>query len=187
MKKSLAILMLVIALFYFSGFASAGVPTVESYDVFHIEPGEEFEVEVLVICHADVANYTVTVTLHSRFQFAENDSDMVISGINASVTYEGRDTDELFFEFPMVANNNTPDGNYNIQYEVYWNGSETGFVPTFVERDTVRVSVREGEESPCSSTSFIILPLFAVGMAYPAFKGLKGDFNGTKGFFKRKN
>lgn len=115
MKKSLAILMLVIALFYFSGFASAGVPTVESYDVFHIEPGEEFEVEVLVICHADVANYTVTVTLHSRFQFAENDSDMVISGINASVTYEGRDTDELFFEFPMVANNNTPDGNYNIQ------------------------------------------------------------------------
>ncbi|MEE9150698.1 MAG: hypothetical protein V3U20_02550, partial [Thermoplasmata archaeon] len=177
----------IIAFWVLAGITSAGVPTVEPHDVFRTEPGEKFEVEVLVICHADVANYTVSVTLHSRFQFVENDSDMVVSGTNASITYEGQDTDELFFEFPMVAKNNTPDGNYNIQYEVYWNGSETGFVSTLVERDTVSVSVREGEESPCSSTGFVVLPLFAVGIVFSVFNKQKGESNGTKGFLKRKD
>jgi hypothetical protein len=187
MKRSLVLFMLIFILVYFSGFVNAGVPTVESYDVFNVEPGEEFEAEILVICHADLANYTVSVTLHPRFQFIENESDMVISGVNASITYEGLDTDELIFEFPMVSKNDTPDGNYNIKYEVYWNGSGTGFIPTFVESGTVQVSVREGEDTPCSSTSFVILPLFGGGMIYSAYKRQKGDIYGTKGFLKRKD
>jgi len=161
MGKSLAILMITFAFCITAGFVSAGIPEINANDVLSVEPEEEFEVEVFVKCHAEEANYTVNVTLHPRFEFLEEGSDMNVSGNNASITYLGYDTDELRFEFPMMALNNTPEGDYNLNYQVYWNGSETGFVLTLVESDSVRVSVGEGGQDTCSSSSLIILPITA--------------------------
>ena len=150
----------------FSGMASAGEPVVTANDVFSVDPGEGFEVDIFVECHEDVANYTVSVTIHPRFEFGES-SVMVVSGNNASITYMGYDQDSLRFEFPMVATNDTPEGDYHMPYSVYRNSSETGFMLTLEETDTVRVSVGEGGgENPCTTTSFLILPVFAVGCTF---------------------
>jgi hypothetical protein len=173
MRKGLVICLLIIIFCVSVGIASAGVPTIHANDIFSIEPGDEFEVEVFIECHAVEANYTVNVTLHPRFQFVEEESDMIISGTNASITYLGYDTDELRFEFPMMALNDTPEGDYNIPYRVYWNGSETSFVFTLVESDTVQVSVGEGGDSACSTTDSLILPIFGISIAFGIFKKQK--------------
>lgn len=173
MGKGLVTWMPIIIFLISAGIVSAGVPTINANDVFNVEPGDTFEVEVFVECHSVEANYTVSVTLHPRFQFVEEGSDMNISGTNASITYLGYDTDELRFEFPMVALNDTPEGDYNIPYQVYWNGSETSFVLTLIESDTVRVSVGEGGDSACSTSDFIILPILGISIAFCIVKKQK--------------
>lgn len=173
MRKGLVICMLIITFCVSAGFASAGVPTIHANDVLNIEPGEEFDIVIFVECHASVANYTVNVTLHPRFQFVEEGGDMVVSGSNASITYLGYDTDDLRFEFPMFALNNTPEGDYNIPFQAYWNGSETSYVLAQVESDTVQVSVGEGGRSPCSTTDLLILPVFGVSIAFCIVKRQK--------------
>lgn len=173
MRKGLVMCMLIIIFYVLSGLASAGVPTIHANDVFHIEPGNDFDVVIFVECHAEVANNTVTVIRHPRFEFVEEGSDMVVDGDNASITETGYDTDEIRFEFPMMASNNTPEGDYNMHYEVHWNGSETGFVYTLVESDTIQVSVGEGGDSACSTTDFILLPVFGLSIAFCIVKRQK--------------
>ncbi len=172
MRKRLVICVFLIAFCILAGFVSAGKPEVNANDVIsRVDPGEEFDVNIFIDCHANVANYTVKITGSPRFRFVEDGSDMVISGSNASITKMGFDEENLRFKFPMMALNNTPDGDFSIHYEAYWNGSETGFVPELVESDSVRVSVGEGgEDSPCSSAGFVILPVLAVGTAFSIVK-----------------
>ncbi len=166
MPKNLITCMLIFALYFSVGIASAGVPEIEANDILHREPGVEFDVVIFVNSHAD-ADYTVNVTLHPRFQFVENGSAMNVTGDTASITYTGYDTDSLRFEFPMVAENDTPEGDYNIQFEVYWNGSETGFNYTLVDDDTVKISIGEGgDSSPCSSSALLVLPVLAFGTSF---------------------
>lgn len=158
---------LLLTFYILAGMVSAGEPEIDARDVLSVDVGEEFEVDIIVTFHEDVANYTVSVTLHPRFEFVEGNPDMVVSGDNASITYEGRDQESIRFEFQMMALNNTPDGDYHIPYSVYWNGSETNFTTTLVESDTVRVSVGEGGgDNPCGTSSFLILPVFVVGTAF---------------------
>lgn len=167
MRKRTVIWVFMFTFCVFAGMANAGEPVITANDRFGVDAGEEFDVVIFVECHEDVANYTVRVTLHPRFEFVEEDSDMVVSGSNASITHMGYDQDSLRFEFPMVATNDTPEGDYHIPYSVYRNGSETNFILTLEESDTVRISIGEGGgENPCSSTSFLILPVFAVGCAF---------------------
>ena len=163
MSKNLIICMLIFALCFSVGIASAGIPEIEANDILRREPGEEFDVVIFVNSHAE-ADYTVNLTRHPRFQFVEEGSNMNVSGDSALITYTGYDTDSLRFEFPMVAENDTPEGDYNIQYEVYWNGSETGFNYTLVEDQTVKISIGEGgDSSTCSSSALLVLPVLAFG------------------------
>lgn len=162
MRKLLCLISFAVILTFISGIASAGVPEVYANDIFHVDPGETFDVVVIVECHAEVANYTVIVTLHPRFDFAPQGSDMNVSDDVATITYVGYDTDTLRFEFPMVAQNDTPEGDYNTPYALFWNGSETGYMPSQVSSDTVVISVGEGTSGSCSTLSFTILPALAV-------------------------
>jgi hypothetical protein len=175
MKNRLSIWALILIFCFGAGIASAGVPEISAPPVSRIEPGEEFDVDIFVVCHAVEADYTVTLTLHPRFEFVEEGSGMVIADDNASITITGYDKDNPRFEFPMRALNDTPDGDYNIQYAVYWNGSETGFRETVVDGGSVRVSVGEGgEDSPCSSTGILILPILAIVTAFCIVKKKSG-------------
>jgi hypothetical protein len=150
----------------FAGIATAGVPTIRTNEVKNIDPEELFEIEIIVESHA-VSNYTVEVTLHPKFEFADNESDMNITGDTASITIDGIDTDVLRFEFPMMAKNDTPEGEFKIQYRVYWNGTETGFTRELIESDTVTVSVGEGGDTgPCSSSSLLVLPVLFIGISF---------------------
>jgi hypothetical protein len=167
MRIRLAIFILFLVFLLFASTASAGVPEVRANNRFSIEPGEEFDIVVFVDCHADEANYTVIVTLHQRFEFADDTGDMNVSGDTATIIYVGYDTDSLRFEFPLVAKNGTPEGDYNIPYEVKWNGTETSFTLSSVEEGTVRVSVGEGGgDTNCASVSIIILPIMGMGIIY---------------------
>lgn len=155
----------------YAGFASAGVPEVRANDRFAVEPEEEFNIVIFVDAHAVEANYTVMVTLHQRFDFAADPGDVNVTGDKGTITYVGYDTDSLRFEFPMFAKNETPEGDYNIPYEVKWNGSETNFVLTDVEEGTVRVSVGEGGgDTNCSSAFLIIIPVSSIGILYSYIK-----------------
>ena len=166
MRRSLVIWIIILTFCVFAGIATAGVPTIRTNEVKNIEPEEIFEVAIIVESHA-VSNYTVEVTLHPRFEFADNESDMNITGDMASITIEGIDKDVLRFEFPMMAKNDTPEGEFNIQYEVYWNGTETGSTRELVKSDEVTVSVGEGGDTgPCSSSSLLVLPVLFVGIAF---------------------
>jgi hypothetical protein len=160
------ILLLVMSMITFSTLASAGVPEIQANDKSLVEPEEDFDLVVFVDCHADVANYTVIVTLHPRFEFAEDPGDMVVANdsASASITLLGYDQDGLRFEFPMHALNETPEGDYNIPYEVKWNGSETSFALESVEEGTVRISVGEGgSEGACGTTGLLVLPFVGFG------------------------
>jgi hypothetical protein len=162
---------MLMVLLVFSATASAGVPEVRSNNLFSVEPEEEFEIVIFVDPHAAEANYTVSVTLLQRFAFASNSGDVNVSGDTGSITYIGYDTESIRFEFPMFAVNGTPEGDYNIPYEVKWNGSETSFVLTSVEEGTVRVSVGEGGgDTNCSSAIIIILPITGMGIIYTFIK-----------------
>jgi hypothetical protein len=164
MKIRIMILLLVMSMITFSSLASAGVPEVQADDRFSVDTEEEFDLVIFVDCHADVANYTVIVTLHPRFAFAEDPGEMVVTNDSASITLLGYDTDSLRFEFPMYAVNETPEGDYNIPYEVKWNGSETSFALESVEEGTVRVSVGEGgSEGACGTSSLLVLPFVGFG------------------------
>jgi hypothetical protein len=170
MRRSLVIWITIFTLTIFAGIATAGVPTIKTAEVKNIEPEELFEIEIIVESHA-VSNYTVEVTLHPRFKFAGNESDMNITGDTASITIDGIDTDVLRFEFPMMAKNDTPEGEFNIEYRVYWNGTETGFTKELVESDKVTVSIGEGGDTgPCSSSGLLVLPLLCVGVAFLIIK-----------------
>ncbi|UCE38043.1 MAG: hypothetical protein JSW00_02025 [Thermoplasmata archaeon] len=166
MRRSLALYTIITTFCVFAGIASAGEPDVSANNVIGIEPEEEFDLVIFVESHADDSNYTVIVTLHRRFEFVENKSDMIISGDEASITLEGDDKDELRFEFPMMAEEDTPEGSYHIDYEAYWNGSETDFENKLIKMDSVRVSVGEGGRSSCSTTDFLILPVLAIGLVF---------------------
>ncbi len=166
MRRSLVIWITILTLCIFAGIATAGVPTIRTGEAKNKEPEEIFNVVVIVESHA-VSNYTVEVTLHPKFEFADNESDMNITGDTASITLDGIDTDVLRFEFPMMAKNETPEGEFNIQYSVYWNGTETGFTRELVESDTVTVSIGEGGDTgPCSSSSLLVLPVLFVGISF---------------------
>jgi hypothetical protein len=92
---------------------------------------------------------------------------MEIVGDTASTTYFGFDQDSLRFEFPMMAQNETPEGDYHLRYEAYWNGSETSFVYTLVDSGQVRVSVGEGGgEGTCNSSSLLVLPFAFLGIVF---------------------
>ncbi len=171
MRIRLTIFVLFMVFLVFCATASAGIPEVRSNNLFSVEPEEEFEIVIFVDSHAAEANYTVIVTLHQRFEFASDPGDVNISGDTGTITYIGYDTDSLRFEFPMFAVNETPEGDYNIPYEVKWNGSETSFVLTSVEEGTVRVSVGEGGgDTNCSSVIFLILPISSIGLIYAVYK-----------------
>ncbi|UCF09094.1 MAG: hypothetical protein JSW28_05275 [Thermoplasmata archaeon] len=170
MGKGIFILVLATALTVICGAASAGVPEVYANDIFHAEPGVVFELLIFVECHADASNYTVTVNLHPRFVFAEEGSDMTVSDRNASITYLGYDADTLRFEFPMAAENNTPDGKYLTTYSVHWNGSETGFTPQLAESGHVSISVGEGTSGSCTTLGFVVLPLLALVTSFMIVK-----------------
>lgn len=160
------ILLLAMSLITISSLASAGIPEIQANDKSLVEPEEEFELVVFVDCHADVANYTVIVTLHPRFEFAEDTGDMEVTNDSASITLLGYDQDSLRFEFPMLAVNETPEGDYNIPYEVKWNGSETSNVLTSVEEGTIRVSIGQGgSEGGCGTTGLLVLPFVGFGAA----------------------
>jgi hypothetical protein len=160
------ILLLVMSLLTFSTLASAGIPEVQVNNVASVEPEEDFDIVIFVDAHADIANYTVIVTLHPRFEFGQTPSEMVVRNDSASLTLLGYDQDSLRFEFPLIAQNGTPEGDYNIQYEVKWNGSETSNLLESVEEGTVRVSVGQGgSEGACGSTGLLILPFVGLGAA----------------------
>ncbi len=166
MRLNMIMLVFIMTFCILAGIATAGIPTIRTSEVKNIEPEEIFEIEIIVESHA-VSNYTVEVTLHPRFEFADNKSDMNITGDTASITLHGIDTDVLRFEFPMMAKNDTPEGEFKVQYRVYWNGTETGFVRTLVESDTVAVSIGEGGDTgPCSSSSLLVLPILGVGITF---------------------
>jgi hypothetical protein len=170
MKKLLIVFSFAVTLTYISGIASAGVPEVYANDVFHVEPGEVFDAVVFVECHADVANYTVIVTLHPRFEFAPQGSDMNISDDVATITYLGYDTDILRFEFPMTAKNDTPEGDYTTAYASFWNGSETSYMPSQVSSDAITISVGEGTSGSCTTLSFVVFPALGVVSSYTIVK-----------------
>lgn len=171
MRIKLAIIVLFLAFLVFSQTASAGIPEVRANNLFSVEPEEEFEIVVFIDAHAVEANYTVIVTLHQRFEFAADPGDVNISGNTGTITYVGYDTDSIRFEFPMFAKNETPEGDYNIPYEVKWSGSETSFNLTDVEEGTVRVSVGEGGgDSNCASAIFLIFPISTIGLIYTVYK-----------------
>ena len=131
-----------------------------------MEPEEEFNLVIIIDSHAD-ANYTVEVSLHPHFEFSENIGDMIITNNSAYIIYIGYDTDSIRFEFPMMAKNATPEGDYNIPYKVFWGGSETSFNLSSVEEGTVRVSVGEGgSEGGCNSTGLLVLPFAGLGTTY---------------------
>jgi hypothetical protein len=173
MRKFLIVFSFVVTLTYISGIASAGVPTVYANDIFTVDPGEVFDVVVIVECHAEVGNYTVIVTLHPRFEYAPEGSDMNVSDDVATITYLGYDTDSLRFEFPMIAKNDTPEGEYNTPYAVFWNSSEIGNLPSQVTSDTVVISVGEGTSGSCSTLSFTILPALAVISSFTVVRKYK--------------
>jgi hypothetical protein len=166
MKIGFTMYILLLLLLSYATLASAGVPDVETVNIPSVDPQEEFEIEILVKSHAE-ANYTVNVTLHARFQFAGNNSDMVIEGDTGSITYTGFDQDSIRFEFPMVALNDTPEGDYHMNYEVYWIGSETSFNYTLTDSGQVRVSVGEGGgEDACNTSSLLVLPFASLGIVF---------------------
>jgi len=154
--------MFVSVLALLSSTASAGVPEVNVGPIFSVDPGQVFDLVFFVDCHADVGNYTVIVTLHPRFEFAPAGSDMNVTGDVAEITYIGYDLDSLRFEFPMMAKNDTPEGDYNIPYAVFWNSSETGYMPSQATSTNVEISVGEGASGSCTTLSFTILPTLAV-------------------------
>lgn len=160
----------VVTLTLINGIASAGVPTINANDIFHVEPGEAFDLVVFVECHTDVANYTVAVTLHPRFEFLPEGSDMDVLDDKASITYVGYDTDILRYEFPMMAKNDTPEGDYNTDYAVFWNGSETGYNISQVSSDSVTIGVGEGTSGSCTTLSFVIVPVLAVVTSFTIIK-----------------
>ena len=170
MKKLLCLISFVVTLTFISGIASAGVPEVYANDVFHVDPGEVFDAVIIVECHADVANYTVIVTPHPRFEFAPEGSDITIVGESAFIMYLGYDTDRLRFEFPMMAKNDTPEGDYNTEYAVLWNGSETGNFISQVSSDSVTISVGEGTSGSCSTLSFVVFPVLGVVTSFTIVK-----------------
>jgi hypothetical protein len=167
MKTQLVIGILIATFVLYAGLASAGVPEVRADDRFNVEPEEEFDLVVFVDAHAVEANYTVIVTLNQRFEFAADPGDVNVSGKIGTITHIGYDTESIRFEFPMFAVNGTPEGDYNIPYEVKWNGSETSFNISDVEEGTVRVSIGEGgSETNCSSAFFLVLPASGLGIIY---------------------
>jgi hypothetical protein len=167
MKVRLIMGILISVFVLYAGLASAGVPEVRANDRFAVEPEEEFDIVIFVDAHATEANYTVVVTLHQRFEFAADPGDVNVTGDTGTITYVGYDTDSLRFEFPMFAKNETPEGDYNIPYEVKWNGAETNFTLEDVEEGTVRVSIGEGGgDTNCSSAFFLILPVSGLGILY---------------------
>ncbi len=170
MRKLLCVILFGVTLTLISSIASAGVPTVYANDIFRVDPGEIFDVVVIVECHAEVANYTVIVTLHPRFEFAPEGSDMNVSGDSATIIYLGYDTDSLRFEFPMMAKNDTPEGDYTTAYAAFWSGSETGFITSQVSSDAVTISVGEGTSGSCSTLSFTIFPALAVISSFTIVK-----------------
>lgn len=162
MRTALSILVVITSLTLLSGAAGAGVPTIHANDIFHTEPGETFDVVVLVECHAQEANYTVVVKLHPRFEFVPEGSAMNVSGDSASITYTGYDEDTLRFEFPMMPKDDTPEGEYKTGYSVFWTGPETGNMTSQVTSSSVAVSVGEGTSGSCATLSFVILPILAL-------------------------
>jgi len=156
-----------------SSTASAGVPEVDALPVFHADPGQVFDLTIFVECHADVGNYTVIVTLHPRFEFVPEGSDMNVSGDVAEITYIGYDLDSLRYEFPMVAKNDTPEGDYNTPYAVFWNSSETGYMPSQVVSSNVEISVGEGTSGSCATLNFTIFPALAVISSFTIVKKRK--------------
>jgi hypothetical protein len=173
MRNILYVAAFAVILTLISGAASAGVPTVDANDVFHVEPGDTFDVVIFVECHAEVANYTVIVTLHPRFQFVPEGSDMNVTGDGASITYVGYDTDILRYEFSMVAENDTPEGDYKTAYAAFWIGSETGFNSSQVTSGSITISVGEGTDGSCSTLSFTIFPALAVISSFTIVKRYK--------------
>lgn len=163
----MAVYLLVITFCILPGLALAREPDVYTYDERNIEPGEIVNILINVECHAEVANYTVRVTIIPGFEFVEEASDMDIQDDTATITYIGNDGETLDFKFPMMVLNETRKGNYDIPYEVHWSGSETGYVQELVESDTIRISVvGEDGESPCSTTDFILVPILGLGVGY---------------------
>jgi hypothetical protein len=167
------ILILVMILLTFAGYASAGIPEVSANNRYSVEPDEEFDLVIIIDSHGE-ANYTVEVTLHPRFEFSSNVGDMEVTNNSAEITYLGYDTDSIRFEFPMMAKNETPEGDYNVPYKVFWNGSETSFNLTSVEEGTVRVSVGEGgSEGGCNTAGLLVLPIAGLGTSYVVDKKKK--------------
>ena len=170
----MAVCLFVITFCVLPGLVIAREPDIFAYDERDVEPGEIINVLIHVECHSYEANYTVKVTIVAGFVFVEEASDMDISEDTATITYLGDEGETLDFKFPMMVLNETRNGNYDIPYEAYWNGSETGFVQELVKSDSVRISVvGEEGESPCSSTDFILVPILGLGTAYCIVKRQK--------------
>jgi hypothetical protein len=169
--KIIAIFFLVTTFLVFSAIGGAEEPDVTTNDVFGVESGEVFNVVIYVTCNSYEANYTVIVTTNERFQFIEEASDMDVSGDIARIDYFGVEGETLDFKFPMEAQEDLPGGDYEIPYDVYWMGEETGYIQELVRSGFVSISaLGEKEQSPCSSVGFVVLPILSVGTVYCVFK-----------------
>ena len=125
------------------GSESDGKPEATPQSI-NVNAGDSFELEVPIQAWAD-SNHTVTFIERTRFSFPGS----------TATTHEMASSDAILFKVPCSVDEDTPDGNYRMAFEVTWKvGDEEKKV--FGE---VEIVVGEGTgDSTCSSAIMVAAP-----------------------------
>ncbi len=107
-----------------------------------VNAGETFDLEVPVQAWAP-ANYTVTFIDRTRFSFPGSTSQ----------TFRMETSDAILFKVPCQVEEDTPDGEYRMAFEVSWNDGN-GTRKVFGE---VEIVVGEGTGDPLTCTSILVV------------------------------
>ena len=125
----LALLLIIVQMSNVAGL-KPGEPSLTPKDV-NVDPGDDFDLKVGVLAHA---NGTYVVRFFSKERFSFPDLNFKEHNISKG--------DAVLFEVPCMVDDDAPDGNYNITFEVSWEYNDTDYSIT----DSLRVTVGEGAE-----------------------------------------
>jgi len=123
---------------------SDGKPVPSPQDIT-VSPGDRFELEVPVQAWAD-GNYTVTFLERTRFSFPGERFQ----------TYSMESGDAILFKVPCQVEDGTPDGEYQMAFEVKWNAS--GVDQKIFDEITIVVGEGTGDVSICNTMVMVAAP-----------------------------
>ncbi len=123
---------------------SDGKPVPSPQDIT-VNAGESFELEVPVQAWA-TGNYTVTFMERTRFSFPGT----------MSKTHEMESGDAILFKVPCRVDDGTPDGEYQMAFEVKWDAS--GVDKKLFDEITIVVGEGTGDQNICASMVMVAAP-----------------------------